>query len=269
LGAYNELSGAYILKLYGNAVEQPKYSGGVYKYALVMEFMSRGSLTSVIQKNELSLSCKLDMAWHVASGMKKLHARHMIHRDIRPDNILVNEIYTAKISDMGIARSISPDEQQHLTIIGCPSYMPLEFYTSRYGQSLDVYTFGLTLYYLFTETIHKFDPLLRIISLTQKSAVFNELIVRCIDVKPKRRPSAVEIETTLNLYRRTFKKYIENHDPEYTQLTTDRMDEIFMKFYTLHHPQAMEALARQFRTPSPESDADEDVNFNTTIMPDV
>jgi serine/threonine-protein kinase len=51
------------------------------------------------------------MAWHIASGMKKLHARHMIHRDIRPDNILVNDFYTAKIGDMGIARSVTGMEE--------------------------------------------------------------------------------------------------------------------------------------------------------------
>ncbi|CAF5103585.1 unnamed protein product, partial [Rotaria sp. Silwood1] len=57
------------------------------------------------------------MVMNIASGMRKIHEHRMIHRDIRPDNILVNENYVAEIGDMGIARVIDP--LNHHTQIGC------------------------------------------------------------------------------------------------------------------------------------------------------
>jgi serine/threonine protein kinase len=74
-------------------------------------------------------------------------------------------------------------------MIGYQSYMPPEFYTGKYNQSLDVFTFGLTLYFIFTENQHLFNLLLRRICLPLESPIFNELIVCCIDNVPNRRPS--------------------------------------------------------------------------------
>jgi serine/threonine protein kinase len=50
----------------------------------------------------------------------------MVHRDIRPDNILVSSNYTAKIGDMGIAHHFNPGEKHQL--LGCLIFMPPEFY---------------------------------------------------------------------------------------------------------------------------------------------
>src|SRR5205085_5403009 len=102
---------------------------------------------------------------------------------------------TAKIGDMGLARVWLPNE--NLTVIGCLAYMPFDFYTGKYNQSLDVYTFGLTINELFTEKKHHFDPLTRLIKLKNSSPIFPDLIDRCIHNNPNQRPSAIEIETTL------------------------------------------------------------------------
>ena len=103
----------------------------------------------------------------------------MIHRDIRSDNILVNNDYVAKIGDMGIARTIDPEGMEQMTMIGCVPYMPPEFYSSQYNQSLDVFTFGLTLYELFVGSTHEFDESTFRIRLPKTSPVFDDLIKRC------------------------------------------------------------------------------------------
>ena len=110
LAAYAELSSPYILKTYGFNIQE--LDDGTRKCMLVMEYMPRGSLKIVLrQKEQIPLRQKLEMACQIASGMRKLHAHRMIHRDIRPDNILIAENYTAKIGDMGLARVWSPDVQ--------------------------------------------------------------------------------------------------------------------------------------------------------------
>lgn len=258
LAAYTEISGAYILKLFGFAV-QIDPANKTRKILLIMEFMSRGSLTSVIKSEQkISLRRKLEMACHIASGMRKLHARHMIHRDIRSDNILVNENYVAKIGDMGIARVM--EGNNHLTVIGCTPFMPPEFYTGKYDQSLDVFTFGLTLNYLFTEKEHQ--HIIIKVKLVEESPIFSELIARCIHDHPSQRPSAVEIEATLQTYKRGFDKLVLSEHPEYIPLPTEAKNKVFLKFYEVFHPEAKAALERQFPPPPPppsetSSDGDE------------
>ena len=263
--AYTEISGAYILKLFGFAV-QVDPTTRTRKFLLIMELMSRGSLTNVIkQKEKISLRRKLEMACHIASGMRKLHARHMIHRDIRPDNILVNENYVAKIGDMGIAR-VMQEANNQLTVIGCAPYMPPEFITGKYDQSLDVFTFGLTLNYLFTEKQHQAIQILILtkVKLVEESPIFRELIARSIHDHRSQRPSAMEIEATLQTYKRGFDQIVLAKHPEYIQLPTEAKNEVFLKFYEMFHPRAKAVLERQFPPPPPppESNSDEDVGID-------
>ena len=65
---------------------------------ILMELMGRGSLQDLIenQQNNLSLRRKLTMSRQVASGMRRIHQHGMVHRDIRPDNILVTDDYIAR-----------------------------------------------------------------------------------------------------------------------------------------------------------------------------
>ncbi len=222
--------------------------------------MSRGSLTNLLkQEKKISLRRKLEMACHIASGMRKLHARHMIHRDIRPDNILVNENYITKIGDMGIARVM--EENNQLTLIGCEPYMPPEFITGKYDQSLDIFTFGLTLNYLFTEKQHQaIKFIITKVKLVEESPIFSELIARCIHDYPSQRPSAVEIEATLQAYKRGFDKLVLFENPQYIQLSTEDKNKVFLKFYEVFHPQAKTALERRFPPPPPPPAADSQAN---------
>jgi len=243
LAAYAELSGPYILKTYGYNIQQ--LPNDVRKCMLVMEFMPRGSLSRVLrQKEKIPLRRKLEMACQIASGMRKLHAHRMIHRDIRPDNILVTQDYTAKIGDMGLARVWLPDA--NLTVIGCLPYMPLDFYTGKYDQSLDVYTFGLTINELFTEKKHQFELLTRRIKLTTHSSVFADLITRCIHNEPSQRPSAIEIETILRMYKQAFEKCIIEKNIKYTSMSTEDKNLAFITIYETLRPELDEILKHKF-----------------------
>jgi serine/threonine protein kinase len=192
----------------------------------------------------------------------------MIHRDIRPDNILVDKSYRAKLGDMGIAREYN--SAQIMTQIGCQRFMPPEFYQKTYDQSLDVFTFGLTLNELFTETDHKTVLDLRTfrpkVVRNENSPVFEELIERCLRNDPTHRPSALEIETTLTLYRDAFSKLI---TLQYATSSREEKDKIFLQFYTEFDPQAREVLAKRFPLPPPltPTTAEVDDEGNPNIPP--
>jgi len=245
IAAYAELSGAYILKTYGFAAAR---QGQKKQYILVMEYMSRGSLAKVVQdeSDDLSLRRRLDMARNIASGIRKIHEHGMIHRDIRPDNILVNENYLAKIGDMGIARMTDPLKQH--TRIGCQSFMPPEFYKGSYDQKLDIFTFGLTLNVLFTSTEHAFQPFVNNdkIAFKEKSPIFDDLISRCTAYDPDRRPNAIEIEKTFDLYAQGFNEIVIKKHPNYRKLSKDDKDKVFMAFYEQFHTPAQEFIRKQF-----------------------
>ncbi|CAF3921731.1 unnamed protein product [Rotaria sp. Silwood1] len=240
LAAYRELSSPYILQTFAYAtrtIPANRNRGPKTQFMILMELMGRGSLINLLetQPNKVSIRRKLSMSRQVASGMRRIHQHGMIHRDIRPDNILITDDYVAKIGDMGIARILDRNDQ---TQIGCIQFMPPEFFRNasdghvKCDEKLDIYTYGLTLNQLFTERMHDFrfaSPLPRI-TITKKSPVFyDEIILRCLDDDSKRRPRAIEIEKTLELFEQAF---LENMKSEsYTRMNTQEKDQVFIEFY--------------------------------------
>ncbi|CAF1203213.1 unnamed protein product [Rotaria sordida] len=210
------------------------------------QFMARGSLSNVLKnKGKISLRRKVHMARQIASGMRKIHEHHMIHRDIRSDNILVNQQYTCKIGGMGIARVVDPFNQH--TRIGCQPFMPPEFHSGTYDQKLDIFTFGLTLNELFTETQHIFQFLGKEkIAFQEESPIFQDLIARCTAHDPKHRPAAIEIEKTLELYAQGFDMIILKKNLGYIRLSTEQKNQVFIKFYEQFHKPATEFIRKKF-----------------------
>ena len=221
LNAYNEFNCNYIIKTYGSSIVT---LGNENKFYLLTEYMENGSLTNLLQKEpNLSLRCRLLMACNIATGMRRIHEKKFIHRDIRPDNIFVNQHYVAKIGDMGIAK-LQDKFQQH-TLIGCNRYMPKEFITGNYNEKLDVYTFGLTLYHLFTGHEHSFEN--HKITIEEKPIVFNKLIHECLDDDPIKRPTSKSLDKLLTLYYHVLWEVISRCE-EYSSLSYSKRSSLFV-----------------------------------------
>ncbi|CAF3366378.1 unnamed protein product [Rotaria sp. Silwood2] len=193
------------------------------------------------------------MALNIAGRMRKLHGRKMIHRDIRPDNILVDEDHTAKMGDLGIAYRIETRAQQMVTNTGCISYMPLEFYQHKCDQSLDVFTFGLTLYFMFTEASHAYQDEEHQIILTKRSLIFQEIIERCVHHDPKQGPLATELEAIFTLYKRTFEKHAAINIFSYKNQPLSKQNGFFFDFYKSFHTRNNAAIEIQFARERAES----------------
>jgi serine/threonine-protein kinase len=123
------------------------------KHYLVMEFVDGPSALALLERQgKLSVGDAVHIALDVARGLEHAHSRNVVHRDIKPDNILITRSGVCKLTDLGLAKRI--DEPSHLTAarqgFGTPHYMPYEQAVnarSADGRS-DVYALGATLYHL-------------------------------------------------------------------------------------------------------------------------
>ncbi|KAG7981345.1 hypothetical protein I3843_05G229300 [Carya illinoinensis] len=139
-----------VVKLIGFCVERSKR-------ALVYEFMSNGSLNKYIFSQEgstlLSYEKICDVALGVARGIEYLHRgcdMQILHFDIKPHNILLDEDFTPKVSDFGLAKLYPADDNivSLTSARGTLGYMAPELYYKNIGgisYKADVYSFGMLL----------------------------------------------------------------------------------------------------------------------------
>ncbi len=138
----------YIVPLY-DYWRDPK---GAY---LVMRYLRGGSLTQLIRQNgPLSFERAGVMLNQIASALAVAHNDGVIHRDLKPDNILLDEAGNHYLSDFGIAKDIGRNNvnlTQTGTIIGSPAYLSPEQITGEDVTALsDVYSLGILLHYALT-----------------------------------------------------------------------------------------------------------------------
>jgi serine/threonine protein kinase len=125
---------------------------------LVLEYVDGISALDLLsQHKRLPVGDALHIVLDIARALEHLHARNMVHRDIKPGNILVNAQGVAKLADMGLAKRT--DETSHLTGarqgFGTPQYMPYEqALNAKYADARsDIYSLGATLYHLVTGSV--------------------------------------------------------------------------------------------------------------------
>lgn len=132
------------------AVQDVSEASGLHY--IVMEYVAGENARQRVQrKGRLGVNEALTIALGAAEGLAAAHRAGLVHRDVKPDNILVSNEGEVKVADLGLAK-IANDTGMTVTGVGMgtPKYMPPEQFedAKQVGTGADVYALGATLYFL-------------------------------------------------------------------------------------------------------------------------
>src|SRR5262245_14815481 len=125
------------------------------QHFVAMEFIDGKSMQKWMDKlGKLSVGDAVHVVLCSAYALQHAHEQSLVHRDIKPDNILITNKGIVKVADLGLAKKTDDDMSltQSGTGFGTPYYMPLEQYRNakHVDARADIYALGVTLYYLLT-----------------------------------------------------------------------------------------------------------------------
>jgi serine/threonine-protein kinase len=120
---------------------------------IVMAYIPGGSLEDSLLGGTLPLDTAVHIAEQVAQALDFAHASGVIHRDVKPANILLDAQHNAILTDFGIARVIADTQEiTHGALVGTPSYLAPELITEQQEitPAADIYGLGVTVFRMLT-----------------------------------------------------------------------------------------------------------------------
>ncbi|EEC81037.1 hypothetical protein OsI_23822 [Oryza sativa Indica Group] len=184
-------------------------------YCIITEYMSQGTLRMYLNKKDpysLSSETILKLALDISRGMEYLHAQGVIHRDLKSQNLLLNDEMRVKVADFGTS-CLETACQATKGNKGTYRWMAPEMTKEKpYTRKVDVYSFGIVLWELTTCLLpfQGMTPVQAAYAASEKnlrpplstscSPVLNNLIKRCWSANPARRPEFSYIVSVLEKY---------------------------------------------------------------------
>jgi tRNA A-37 threonylcarbamoyl transferase component Bud32/tetratricopeptide (TPR) repeat protein len=160
-----QISNAYVMATYDISTAKADESDTEMDY-IVLEYVEGRSLTEYIKEERPELSRLVRLAEKIASGLAAAHKLNIVHRDIKPDNIIIDDSGDPKILDFGLAKPLDPVQfedaadstqtvSEELTkvgkIMGTVSYMsPEQVRGDKVDTRSDIFSFGILLYRMVT-----------------------------------------------------------------------------------------------------------------------
>ena len=116
---------------------------------IVMEHL-QGRTLQVVLEERGAIPFREVIPWllQAAEGLHAAHEKSVIHRDVKPDNLMLSKDGIVKVTDLGLARMVNK-EMKTTRVMGTPHFMaPEQFEGKGMDRRTDIYGFGITLYYL-------------------------------------------------------------------------------------------------------------------------
>lgn len=119
-------------------------------FFIVMEYVTGETLEAIIEREgALDLPRALDFTCQICNAVDHAHRAGVIHRDLRPGNMLISDSGLLKVTDFGTSRFLEI-AAHGTTVIGSPPYMAPEQFHGKAVFASDVYSVGVTMYQMFT-----------------------------------------------------------------------------------------------------------------------
>eukprot|EP00826_Nyctotherus_ovalis_P046674 TRINITY_DN5306_c0_g1_i3.p1 TRINITY_DN5306_c0_g1~~TRINITY_DN5306_c0_g1_i3.p1 ORF type:complete len:500 (-),score=133.51 TRINITY_DN5306_c0_g1_i3:177-1676(-) len=210
------------------------------KLCIVMDFAEGGDLQRVIREargNYFTESQILDWFTQICLGLKHVHDRKILHRDIKAQNIFLTRNSRCLLGDFGIAKILSATKGFAHTVIGTPYYLSPEIIErNKYSFKSDIWSLGVLLYEL-CALKQPFDAInlhllaLRIVEGNYPpipghySEGLKGLVRKLLVVDPKKRPSVNEILET-GIIQRKVRKFLseEEYEEEFSHTMLHNVD---------------------------------------------
>ncbi|MDT0264949.1 Stk1 family PASTA domain-containing Ser/Thr kinase [Streptomyces sp. DSM 44915] len=125
---------------------------GAYVY-LAMEYVAGCTLRDVLrERGALTVRAVLDILEPVLAGLGAAHRAGLVHRDVKPENVLIGEDGRVKVADFGLVRGVETQTSAHTeSLLGTVSYLaPEQIESGTVGPRTDVYACGVLLYEMVT-----------------------------------------------------------------------------------------------------------------------
>ena len=207
---------------------------------IILELCKNKSLADYLKEKknkrlkEIEVKCFI---FQLLQGLKCLHKKKVIHRDLKPNNLLLGDNNELKIGDFGIIAHLSRENERRYTICGTYNYMAPEIFENNkkgYSFEVDIWSVGIIMYQLLTgnlifngnkeeipSKILRFQP--EDLDVSEISEVAANLIKQILVKNPKKRPGINQILYHYFFHDIVFPKYI---TPEILKKYEDEKEEI-------------------------------------------
>lgn len=189
-------------------------------YFITMEYVSGEDLkNTILRVGQLSIGKSLIIVKQICQGLAAAHHLGVVHRDLKPHNIMIDRNGDARIMDFGIARTLKAEGlTESGVLIGTPEYMsPEQALGEEIDERSDIYSLGIILFELLTGTVPFKGDTAVSVALKQKtdpppipktlnshiSDDLNHLILKCLEKDKKQRyKNAEEVISEINSIER-------------------------------------------------------------------